>query len=147
VKLFDVNILISAHRPENPGHEFYLRWLGSLLEGDETYLYCEWILSAFVRIVTRSGFYGDPTPLTLALQGAEAVRASAKAIPIMPGARHWEIFTELCSRGSLTGNLIPDAYLAALAIEANAEWVTADQDFERFRPELRLTLLRPTASR
>lgn len=143
MKLLDVNILISAHRPENEGHEFYLRCVQELLAGREPYLYCEWILSAFVRIVTRPGFYGDPTPLAVALRGAEAVRSGANAVPIMPGGRHWEIFTGLCRREGLTGNLVPDAYLAALAIEANAEWVTTDRDFERFTPELNLTLLRP----
>ena len=61
----------------------------------------------------------------------------------MPGARHWRIFTDLCGRQGIVGKLIPDAYLAALAIEADAEWVTSDGDFERFEPELTLGLLRP----
>jgi len=71
------------------------------------------------------------------------VRSGASAVPIMPGRRHWEISTGLCRREGLTGNLVPDAYLAALAIEANAEWVTTDRDFEPFTPERNLTLLRP----
>jgi predicted nucleic acid-binding protein len=43
---------------------------------------------------------------------------------------------ELCRRSSARGNLVPDAYLAALAIESGCEWVTLDQGFGRF-PELR----------
>ena len=61
----------------------------------------------------------------------------------MPGARHWNIFTKLCKKVNSTGNLIPDTYLAALAIEAEAEWITADHDFKVFEPELRLLLLLP----
>jgi hypothetical protein len=34
------------------------------------------------------------------------------------------------------GNLVPDAYLAALAIEHGCEWISADRDFARF-PGLR----------
>lgn len=34
------------------------------------------------------------------------------------------------------GNLIPDAYLAALAIESGSEWITTDRDYSRF-PGLR----------
>lgn len=34
------------------------------------------------------------------------------------------------------GNLIPDAFLAALAIESGSEWITTDRDFARF-PGLR----------
>ena len=30
------------------------------------------------------------------------------------------------------GNLVPDAYFAALAIEHGCEWITADRDYSRF---------------
>lgn len=39
---------------------------------------------------------------------------------------------DLCRRYMLTGNDVPDAYLAALAIEHGATWVTSDRGFERF---------------
>lgn len=143
MRLFDVNILIHAHRAENRGHEFYRTWLFELLGGDETFLYCEWTLAAFVRIVTHPRVYRTPTPIESALQAARHVRSRPNAVSVMPGARHWGIFEGLCGRPGVVGSLVPDAYLAALAIEANAEWVTSDADFERFEPELELTLLRP----
>jgi hypothetical protein len=46
------------------------------------------------------------------------------------------VFANLCRKASAKGNLIPDAYLAALAIESGSEWITADRDFSRF-PGLR----------
>ncbi|HYN61382.1 MAG TPA: PIN domain-containing protein, partial [Rubrivivax sp.] len=49
------------------------------------------------------------------------------------GRRHWAIFRELCVEGGAKGNLVPDAYLAAVAIEAGCEWVTTDSDFSRFK--------------
>jgi hypothetical protein len=51
---------------------------------------------------------------------------------VEPGTRHWEIFERLCIECSAQGNLIPDAYLAALAIESSCEWITTDRDFGRF---------------
>jgi hypothetical protein len=30
------------------------------------------------------------------------------------------------------GNLVPDAYLAALAIESGSTWITTDRDYSRF---------------
>lgn len=39
----------------------------------------------------------------------------------------------LCAEVSANGNLVPDAYLAALAIESGSEWVTTDRYFARFR--------------
>lgn len=143
VKLCDVNIFIYAHREENDGHLFYHDWLTELLEVRETFLFCEWVLSAFVRIVTHPRIYRTPTPLDTALKFANTVRTRPNGISIMPGARHWQIFERLCNQSGATGNLIPDAYLAALAIEADAQWVTADQDFAKFSPELNLILLKP----
>jgi uncharacterized protein len=62
------------------------------------------------------------------------------ATPISPGPRHWQIFTVLCESAGARGDLIPDGYLAALAIESGSEWVTADRDFGRF-PDLRWKLV------
>jgi len=143
VKLLDVNIFIHAHRTENAGHEFYRRWVIELLGGNDTFLYCEWILAAFVRVVTHPRIYRTPTPPETAMRFVDEVRVRPNAVSVMPGARHWGIWADLCRRPGIVGNLVPDAYLAALAIEANAEWVTSDRDFVRFEPDLELQLLRP----
>jgi len=52
------------------------------------------------------------------------------------GQAHWEIFARLCREAKATGNLVPDAYFAALAIEHGCEWITTDRDYARF-PGLR----------
>ena len=143
MKLFDVNVVINAHRAENTGHVFYLQWLTDLLQSQETFLYCEWVLSAFVRIVTHPRIYRTPTPLDRAFAFTQEIRRLPNAVSIMPGARHWGIFEELCQRTGAKGNLIPDAYLAALAIEAGATWATADSDYTAFEPDLDCQLLRP----
>ena len=142
MRLCDVNILLNAHRVESAEHAFYRDWLTSLLEAHETFFYCEWILSAYIRIVTHPRIYRTPTPLPEALQFTNAIRSCPQGVGIMPGARHWSIFDQLCRKTGTTGNLVPDVYLAALAIEANAEWVTADRDFIIFQPDLTLLLLR-----
>jgi predicted nucleic acid-binding protein len=41
-----------------------------------------------------------------------------------------------CREGAASGDLVPDAYLAAVATVLGAELVTADRDFARF-PGLR----------
>jgi predicted nucleic acid-binding protein len=56
---------------------------------------------------------------------------------IAPGGRHFELFRKLCTSANATGNLVPDAYFAALAIESGSEWITDDRDFTRF-PDLRV---------
>lgn len=77
-----------------------------------------------------------PGPVERALAFATALRSQPNAVPVTPGARHWEIFESLCMAVGAKGDLVPDAYLAALAIESGSEWITPDRDFSRF-PGLR----------
>jgi hypothetical protein len=51
---------------------------------------------------------------------------------VRPGPRHWSIFARFCREIGARGNLVPDAFLAALAIEAGCEIITCDRDFARF---------------
>lgn len=64
---------------------------------------------------------------------AAAVRAAPAAVPVSPGRRHWQIFTNLGDHSGVSGSLVPDAYLAALAIESGAEWITTDRGFARYQ--------------
>jgi toxin-antitoxin system PIN domain toxin len=90
------------------------------------------VLSGFLRIVTHPRVFKRPTPTDRALAFCEVLRGLPNAVPLAPGARHWQIFTRLCAGTGVRGNLVPDAYLAALAIETGGEWVTTDGDFRRF---------------
>lgn len=143
MRLCDVNIFVYAHREDAPSHEFYRSWLESELGAPRAFLYCELVLSAFVRVVTHPRIFRPPSSAKRALGFAEQVRGASHGTGIMPGEHHWAIFERLVTRTKAAGNLIPDAYLAALAIEAQAEWVTSDADFKVFEPELRLRLLKP----
>ena len=134
--LADVNPLIYAHRPESPRADDHREWLTRALAGPEPFGVSELVLSAVLRIVTNHRVYVEPTPPEVAVEFCEAVLAAPAAVPIRPGARHWAIFTDLCRNGGARGTTVPDAYLAALAIEHGATWVTTDRGFARF-PGLR----------
>lgn len=134
--LCDVNVLVYAHRQDAPDHPAYRDWLEELINGAGAYAVADLVLSGFLRVVTHPKVFHKPTPLKEALAFAEQVRGAPNAVLIGPGARQWSIFTELCSAGGAKGNLVPDAYLAALAIESGSEWVTTDRGFARF-PGLR----------
>jgi uncharacterized protein len=133
----DVNVLVFAHRPDAPDHAAYRTWLEAARRGSEPLGISPMVLNGFLRVVTHPRVFQDPTPLDTALASASAVRSSPNALELTPGARHWEIFTRLCREADARGNLVPDAYLAAMAIEAGATWCTADRDFARF-PALKL---------
>ena len=136
MRLVDVNVLVYAHRLDTPRHEDYAAWLRGLLAGEEPYGISDLVLSGFLRVVTNPRVFRQPTPMETALEFAEALRAQPNCVPVEPAQRHWDIFSSLCRKAAVKGNLVPDAYLAALAIESGSEWVTTDRDFSRF-PGLR----------
>lgn len=134
--LADVNVLVYAHRSDATDHSRYHDWLEETLAGDVAVAVSESILAGFLRVATHPRVFVDPTPLEDAFAFADAVRSAPNGVPIAAGQRHWGIFERLCAAVGARGNLIPDAYLAALAIENGCDWVTTDRDFSRF-PGLR----------
>jgi len=130
--LCDVNVLVYAYRTEAPEHARYSAWLNETTVSDQAYGISELVLSRFLRIVTHRRGMTTPAPLESALGFVAALREQPNAVPLSPGPRHWALFERLCREVGATGNLVPDAYLAALAIEHGAELATADADFARF---------------
>jgi len=136
VNLLDVNVLVYAHRQDAERHADYRAWLEQLLAGDQAYGVTSLVLGGFLRVVTHSRVFAQPTPLAKALEFVEQLRTQPACVSIEPGMRHWEIFVDLCRRTAARGNHVPDAYLAALALESGSQWVTTDRGFARY-PGLR----------
>jgi toxin-antitoxin system PIN domain toxin len=120
-----------------PEHEQCRAWLRSVVRGEAAFAVFDSVLAGFLRIVTHPRVFKAPTPLEAAFGFVEVVRTRPNCITIHPGPRHWSIFQRLCRESRARGNLVADAYLAALAIESGCEWVTTDRDYSRF-PGLRL---------
>jgi toxin-antitoxin system PIN domain toxin len=131
--LADVNVLVYAHRRDAPGHLAFRRWLERVMRSDEAYGVSDVVLSGFLRVVTNPRVFKTPSPMTQALAFTRAVREQPNAVRVQPGPRHWDIFTGLCRNAGVRGNLVPDAFFAALAIEAGCEWFTTDRDYARFQ--------------
>lgn len=121
-----------AHREETEHHAVCRLWLSELLASNRAYGYSDQVLASFVRVVTNPSIFKNPTSLDVALEFCRVIRDQPHAISIVPGPRHWEIFARLCLDATAKGNLVADAYLAALAIESGCEWITTDGDFARF---------------
>ena len=134
--LADTNILIYAHRLDADRHHEYRDWLQSVTNGPAAYAVSDFALTGMIRIVTDRRIYPEPSPLDRALAFAEEVRNQQQARVISPGPQFWPIFTEICRTVGAMGKLIPDAYLAALAIEHGCELVSEDRGFRKF-PRLR----------
>lgn len=134
--LIDVNVLVYAHREEAADHERYAGWLDVQRRAPAAFAVSEFVLSSFVRVVTHPRIFDPPTRVEVAFEFADAILTQPNAVLVAPGRRHWAIFTDLCRTSGAKGNLVPDAFLAALAIESGCEWITTDRDYARF-PDLR----------
>lgn len=130
--LFDVNVFVYAHREDSSRHKACHDLLEQIINSDNPYGFSDIISSAFLRVVTHPRVFNPPSPLENALTFINEIRERPNATLISPGTRHWNIFASLCRKADVKGNLIPDAYLAALAIESGCTWVSTDRDFSRF---------------
>ena len=132
MKLFDVNILVYAHRADTRRHRAVREWFEAEVNGSSAFGMTDLVVSGFLRIVTSRRIFVDPTPIELAVDEVRRLMDRPNRVRVCPGRRHFEIFLKLCEETSAKGTLVADAYLAALAIEHGSEWISFDRDFGRF---------------
>jgi hypothetical protein len=130
--LVDANILLFAVNSAAPQHERAAAWLEDALNGSRRVGLPWESLTAFVRLVTNPRVVARPlSPVDAWSFVEEWLTAPAAWIPT-PTERHAAVLGDLVRRYRAAGRLVPDAHLAALAIEHGAELVSADTDFARF---------------
>lgn len=134
--LIDANLLIYAHVSSFPQHPSARTWLDGQLSG-RARVGLPWAsLLGFLRIVTNPRVFQRPEPINEAWQQVGAwLEAEVAWIP-QPTEHHRDVLGAMLALPSVQGNLVPDAHLAALAIEHGLLLCSTDGDFGRF-PELR----------
>ncbi len=128
----DVNILVHGFRADSNDHARCRNWLDDVVNGDSRYGMSPHVLSGVMRIVTHPKVFAQPSGLEETLEFCDMLLSQPNCVLIQPGQRHWSIFTRLCKEADARGNLVPDAWFAALAIESGCEWITLDRDYTRF---------------
>jgi len=132
VILPDVNVLIYSFRSDSKDHAAYRDWLDGVVNGEEAYGISPQVLSSVVRITTHPRIFASPSRLEDVFAFARVLLEQPNCTAVHPGPRHFTIFEDLCRASAATGNLIQDAWLAALALESGCEWITTDGDYARF---------------
>jgi toxin-antitoxin system PIN domain toxin len=130
--LTDVNVVIYAFRADSKDHVNYKTWLEDVINGPAAYGISPQILSSVVRICSHPRIFAQPSDIDELLEYCGILLGQPNATIIVPGDRHWTLFGKLCVDARATGNLVQDAWNAALAIEAGCEWITTDRDYARF---------------
>jgi hypothetical protein len=138
VILVDANLLVYASISSFREHARARAWLDGRLNG-EARVGLPWpSLLAFLRLVTNARVFGRPLVMADAWSQVEAWLSCEVAWIPAPTERHAAILARLLAGMGVTGNLVPDAHIAALAIEHGLELASTDGDFARF-PGLKWT--------
>ena len=131
--LVDANLLVYAHVASLPQHEKAREWFDDQLNGVSP-VGLPWpSLLAFLRIVTNPRVFEQPEPIASAWEQVLAWLSCETAWIPQPGERHADILGELLALPGIHANLVPDAHLAALAIEHGLTLCSTDGDFGRFQ--------------
>jgi toxin-antitoxin system PIN domain toxin len=132
VILVDANLLLYAYSPRAEQHERARVWLEQVLVGPETVGLPWSSILAFLRIATNPRVFERPLSVAEAAIVITSWLAEPSVALVGPGERYWEILRDLLTEAQVSGPLVSDAALAALAIECGATLVTTDRDFTRF---------------
>jgi toxin-antitoxin system PIN domain toxin len=138
MRLLDVNVVLAAHREDHPHFQAARAWLDQTLAARAPFSVTDLVAGSFLRVATNRRIFSLPTPLAEAFAYLRALREQPDHVLLGPGPLHLELLERLCIDADARGDLIPDAQLAAIAIEHACELVSFDYDFARFT-ELRWT--------
>ncbi len=130
--LLDANLLLYAIHKRAAQHEAAVGWLTEQLNGPRRVGLPWQSMGAFLRISTHPRAFPRPLEPAVAWQRiTDWLAAPASWIPT-PGPDHGRLLGELVTRHEVRGNLVPDAQLAALALEHGLTVCSTDTDFARF---------------
>ncbi len=130
--LVDANLLLYAKVVEYPQHEAAIAWFEQQVN-TASRIGLPWpTLLAFVRIATNPRIYKSPLSINDAWMQVEEWLAFSKVWIPLPTHQHQTVLSRLLLDTQATANLIPDAHLAAVAIEHGLTVCTTDTDFARF---------------
>lgn len=131
--LADVNVLVYAFDQSATHHAACADWLAATLGGSEQFALVDTVLAGFVRIVTHPKIFEYPASTVDAMEFIDTV-IDSPASTWLPSTRAvWRRFGAItASDSAVRGVLVPDAYLAAVALTHGARLATADRGFARF---------------
>ena len=100
------------------------------------------VVASFLRLVTHSKIFIQPTPVEDAVRFLDALLA-VPGVEVPSLGAEWPMLRQLCIDKKRTANAIPDAWLAAAVIQLGEHLVTFDTEFKKLLRRTQVTLLNP----
>ncbi|MCO7221221.1 TA system VapC family ribonuclease toxin [Klenkia sp. PcliD-1-E] len=142
--LLDANVVLAVHRADHPHHTVAAAELRTVVDERTQFTVPLGVWLAVLRLATNRRVFPEASTTDEVFEFADAVVAQPNHVLSAAGPRHLDTLRRVCSDSGATGLLVPDASLAAQAVELGAEVVTFDRDFLRF-DMVRSRILRPAA--
>ncbi len=132
MRLWDVKLWVYAFRSDSPFHARIRPMLVESLEAREPFLFSPSVAASFLRLVTNRRIFVEPSAFREAWAFIDYLEAHPAAVFSQADAMTFGIFKHLCLVAGASGNEVPDAFLAALALRHDATLITAEQGMKRW---------------
>jgi toxin-antitoxin system PIN domain toxin len=130
----DANVLLYASDASSQRHDRAREVVEAVAAGPEL-AYLFWpTLMAYLRMATHPAIFDRPLPAGEAIENVEALLSRPHVRAPGEQAEFWRRYRSVAADASPTGNVVPDAHLAALMLENEVRTIwTHDRDYRRFK--------------
>ncbi len=139
----DVNLLVAAARSDHPHHAVASEWLSKSIAAagaGTSFLLMPMVVASFLRLLTSPKVFAQPASIGASMAFIDALLAHP-GVHMAELGPEWPTLRQLCLDKKLTGNHLPDAWLAAATLQLGEHLATFDTDFKKLLPRSKLTLL------
>ena len=142
----DVNVLVSAFRPDHPHHQPAHKWLDEAVRqaanGQASLSLMGMVVTGFMRITSNPKIFKQTDPLADVCGFIDSL-LSCPGVQFQQLSSSWPTMRQLCLTQQIKGDLISDAWIAATVMQSGETLCTFDRDFTRLLPSDQLILLKP----
>ena len=142
----DVNVLVAAYRPDHPHHQSARAWLDDAVinaaNGRASLILLGTVVTGFLRITTSPKIFHQTDPLQDLTDFIDSL-LSCPRVQFQPQGATWPNLKQVCLTQQIIGNLLTDAWIAAIVMQSGETLCTFDRDFVRLLPSSQLLLLKP----
>ena len=142
----DVNVLVSAFRPDHPHHLPARTCLDDAVlqaaYGRASLMLLDMVVTGFLRMTTNPKIFKQTDPLVDVCEFIDSL-LSCPGVQFLHPSSSWPTMRQLCLTQQIKGDLISDAWIAATVMQSGETLCTFDRDFTRLLPSDQLILLKP----
>ena len=142
----DVNVLVSAFRPDHPHHLSARAWLDDAVvqaaNGRSSLSLMGTVVTGFLRTTTHPKIFLETDTMQDVSDFIDSL-LSCPGVQFQPQGTTWPNLRQVCLTQQVSGNLVTDVWIAATVMQSGETLCTFDRDFSRLLPTDQLLLLKP----